>query len=80
MAAATVINDDSLPFELHVLNASEQLRQERAARAGNGLRTGIKSVDFQFKDLFDSGRVIGLGQKTDDEAFVRLFPTSSETS
>ncbi len=80
MAAATVIDDDSTPVELHILNASEQLRQERSARASIGLRTGIKSVDSQFKDLFDSGRVIGLGQKTDEEAFVRLAPTSSKTS
>ena len=57
------------PFTLSVASGASLLLLERGnliQRAS--FKTGIKSVDAQFPDLFSSGCVIGIGQPKDAES------------
>ena len=58
--------------ELNIQTAAQLLQQETSKSQPIPLKTGVKSIDSQFSDLFRTGSVIGIGQSGDDDSFVSL--------
>ena len=56
--------------DLNFIKAAEMLLQETSPGESFTTKTGIKSIDVHFPDLFSSGKVVGLGQTRDDDASV----------
>ena len=72
MAGTHSTDNDSSATGLSLLTAADLYLQERSHDRPLSARTGIKSIDHQFRSLLTAGKVIGLGQSQDDASSVRV--------
>ena len=78
MAASISIGGHSSDAGLNLLSAVDLLLHERSLHSFFSTKTGIKSIDHKFQDLFSGAKVIGIGQRSEDEAYVCLLKQNSK--